>query len=87
MRRRADVVFTANSVEEAWGFLRQSAVPIDRALIDADLPGDSALTFASELRIRYPEVGIVMSVDSALDVGFGQLLKPYALHELWAAIA
>ena len=86
MRRRADLVLAAGSPAEAWRYLEQSAVPIDRALIDIALAGDSAVSFAAELQGRFPEVGIVLSVDQPLDTEFRTLRKPYGVPELWAAM-
>ena len=85
MRRRADMMLTASSTEEAWRRLEQSALPIDWILVDVQ--ADEALSFATELRRRNQTIGILLTVDSPLVCDFRMLSKPYGIRELWAAMA
>jgi hypothetical protein len=85
MRRRADMMLTASSTEEAWRRLEQSALPIDWILVDVQ--DDGALSFATELRRRNPTIGILLTVNPPFASDFRMLSKPYGIRELWAAMA
>ena len=86
MRRRADMMLTAGSIEEARQSLRQFALPIDWVLIDLGTNGDGGLAFAVEVRNGNSEIGILLTADAAFASDFPILTKPYFSHDLWAAL-
>jgi ActR/RegA family two-component response regulator len=87
MRRRADMVLTAGSPEEAWKILEQTTIPIDRALIDQSFAGNTGFAFAEDVHQRYPGMAIVLCVSAPWEGKFRTLPKPYGVNDLWAAMA
>ena len=84
LRRRADLVLVAASSSDAWRCLEECAVPIDWVLFDESVEG--AIAFATELRRRDPRIGIMLSVESAMDSPIQLLRKPYTERDLWAVM-
>ena len=87
MRRRADMMLTAGSIDEARRCLAHSALPIDWILIDLATNGDDALALAAEVRHGNKDIGILLTADEPFESEFRIMLKPYGLRDLWAALA
>lgn len=88
-----DVVGYAGSAEEALVVL--ASTPVDVALVDVNLPGQSGLELARRLAIEHPEIRVVMLsaydeyafIAEALDIGVaGYLLKTAGGRELIDAV-
>lgn len=86
MRRRADMMLTASSTDEARRCMRECALPIDWILIDLACAGDGALSFAAEVRRTFGQIGILLTADSPFESEFRLLPKPYVARDLWAAL-
>ena len=86
MRRRADMMLTAGSIDEARRSLAHCAIPIDWILIDLSTNGDNALAFAAEVRTGNKAIGILLTADEPFDSEFRVLGKPYARRDLWTAL-
>jgi two-component system response regulator HydG len=83
------VPLSASSVPEAREAMKEQHV--DMLLLDLKLPGGGGLKLLSEVRVLYPETGVVVmtafaTVSSAVEamrIGAGDYLtKPFALEEL-----
>jgi hypothetical protein len=84
MRRRADLMLSASSVEEARRCLEQCALPIDWVVIDTGIEG--ALAFAESLGHEAGAIGVLLSSDAPMDGQYKVLRKPYAARDLWNAM-
>jgi two-component system response regulator HydG len=83
------VPFAAGSVPEALAALQRQRV--DMLLLDLKLPGGGGLQLLQEVKLSYPEIGVVVmtafaTVSSAVEamrIGAGDYLtKPFALEDL-----
>jgi len=83
------VPLAAGSVPEARAVLK--AQPVDMLLLDLKLPGGGGLQLLEEVKLAYPETGVVVmtafatvpSAVEAMRIGAGDYLtKPFALEEL-----
>jgi CheY-like chemotaxis protein len=83
------VPFAAGSVPEALAALERQRV--DMLLLDLKLPGGGGLQLLQEVKLSYPEIGVVVmtafaTVSSAVEamrIGAGDYLtKPFALEDL-----
>lgn len=95
MRQGYDVLccedgLTAEKIfEEHWQFVRL-------ALIDKKLPNFNLLEFCKRLRVRRPDLPIVVQtgggldsdedLQTMLDIGVAVLMKPYLPDDLWQAV-
>ena len=86
MRRRADMMLTAGSTNEARRRLAECAIPIDWILIDLATNGDDALAFAAEVRNGNKDIGILLTAEEPFESEFRVMGKPYGLRDLWAAL-
>ena len=86
MRRRADMMLTASSTDEARRCIQHCALPIDWVLIDVTCVGVGALNFAAEVRSAHGQMGVLLTVDSPFESEFRLLQKPYAARDLWSAL-
>lgn len=88
------VPLSAGSVPEALAVLQQQ--PVEMLLLDLKLPGGGGLRLLAEVKVLYPEIGVVVmtafaTVSSAVEamrIGAGDYLtKPFALEELTSVLS
>ena len=93
LKTQGHTVIAAPDPSVAATLLDEGRMAPDVLLVDVALGGANGIDYASELRVRYPSMGIVFTTGfahreaPARRSGMGEVLrKPFRPHELFAVI-
>ena len=96
LERRGNTIVEKSNGQDAWSFMEAEGASIRFAIIDLVIPGIDGVELAERIRLRYPNVGILLVTGHDAeegrelirqDPGVSLLQKPFGEVDLEEALA